>query len=343
LKNGDQRANEPSSQDHNVLKVRFDPEPLAQYRVYSICCHNLLSYYEELSNACDIDTLIAGFDEALRSSYYGADYDLTIVNVDLSFQKLRNNYSSNPDACDIIESIRQAILHERDVWDFCVPLTEFRNIGRGLAQDFYHEGGRTLNKDLMDIRNPPMIFSNFWQTSRPAGSWSDGIYIPFTPDFTFAYYLSYPFVFFHEYASHWYAPEIDDRRFSEGWMMYAVELFMHNRWAKLSQKYSLICAQRKVERKFWLPRYGRLATKGYWIAEDVDVWIGDTDRFLQYTWDLASYPSDLAGHMSFHDDFLDLITRFTQRDTGHLLCSAVESSADALQLYETLSKIRFNQ
>ena len=326
-----------------MSKVRFARGyPLAQYRVYSLCCQKLLDFYEELSEVCDdIDTLVGIFDAELRNSYCGNKYDLAVESADLFLQRLINRYSPNADACAKLIAVRREILDDAGDWDFLPSLIEFRDIGKGLAQDFYREGGRDLNEELLRSQSPILVFGNsrLSEPSRPISAWSDGIYLPFvSKHFTFHYYLSYAFLFYHEYASHVYAPEIDDRRFEDGWMMYAICLFLKNRWPEFCKRYSLICAQRNVER-FWLPKFGRLAQKGHEIAEDVDTWLEDNDRFLQITWDLASYPSDYAGHLSFHDDFLNLIKRFTQRDSGHLLRSAAETSTSALQLYENLKVV----
>ena len=117
--------------------------------------------------------------------------------------------------------------------------------------------------------------------------------------------------------------------------MYAMELFMKTRWPQLCSGYPLICPQINVLHDFWKPRFIRLANKGYVLAENVKMWIGD-EHFFRFTWDLASYPSDIADHFSFHDDFLDSVTASVQREKGQLLRSAAQSSADALELYERL-------
>jgi hypothetical protein len=151
----------------------------------------------------------------------------------------------------------------------------------------------------------------------------------------FCYYLSYPVLFFHVYVSHVYVPGIKSQKFSEGWLMYAIELFMKTRWTELCEKYPLTCAQINVLKKVWEPRFTRMTSRGYHLAENVNIWIGN-DKFLQFTWDLASYPYRFAGHLDFHIKFLDLIKQFTSRDRGHLLRSAAEISTSALQLYENL-------
>jgi hypothetical protein len=331
-----------------VIEVHFASELRAQYGVYSLCCHKLLSFYESLSAACDIDDLISKFDNELKSSYCGDKYALAIETVvNHSLPKLATSYYSNVDVRNNLEAIREAILADKDDWDFCVPLAEFRDIGKGLAQDFYREGGRATNNDFASFWDPPLVFSNYLLSEvsqpRPISTLpGDGIHLPFTrnPPPPFYWHLSYPVLFFHEYVSHIYVPRIDDKRFEDGWLIYAIELFMQTRWAELCENYSLICAQKNAIWRIWLPQFDRLAKKGYEIACDVDACLGDNDKFLQITWDLASYPCDVVGSLSFHDDFLNLIKRFTRRDTRHLLSSAVETSTDALQLYDNLKRIK---
>jgi len=281
--------------------------PQAEYRIYSLCCHKLLDSYEELSRVCDIDTFVDRFDAELRGSYCGANYELAVETIDLSFQKLINRYNSNTDAREKLRTILQAIHNDAGNWDVRPSLIKFRDIGKGLAQDFYREGGRVLNIELMNIRAPALVLSNRCLSEvpfnsskpRPISTLPDGINLPFTRRLGFRHYLSYPFLFFHEYASHEYVPKIDCRKFDDGWLMYAIELFMQTRWTKLCKKYPLICAQRNVLWKIWQGHFTRLARKGYEIARDVDAWLGDNDRFLQITWDLASYPSDFEEHLSF--------------------------------------------
>jgi len=319
--------------------------PLAKYRVYSLCCRKLLDSYEELSAICDIETLVDEFDAELRGSYCGDKYDLAVENVDLFLQILINRYSSKiEDAREKLTAIRQAILDDKDDWDFRLSLTESRDIGKGLAQDFYREGARDLNIELINSKAPALFFSNLclsedepsgFTETRPISTLSGKIHLPFTENFGFRCYLSYPFLFFHEYVSHVYVPQIDSRTFDDGWLMYAIGLFMKTRWTELCERYPLIYAQIKVLKKVWEPRFARLATRGYDLADDVNMWIGN-DRFLHFTWDLASYPHNVAEHFDFHTAFLKRMKLFTSRDRGYLLRSAAEDSANALQLYENL-------
>jgi hypothetical protein len=372
-------------------------------------------------------------------------YDLVVEGVCLSLQKLANGkkYRSKPGVREKLAAICEGIRAGRDGWDFRPSLTRWRDIGKLLAQDFYREGGHNRNKELIDSQAPPLIANDIRSSSQiasgftapcPIGTLPDGIHLFFDERFGFSHYLSYPLLFFHEYASHVYVPRtrMDDKRFDDGWtgfddgwLVYAIDLFVNTRWSELCGKYPLICAHGDVLRDIWRPRLTKAAADGYDIACDVDRWLGhadvrqpdkysryeaglrrlldqmeqdhprytealtyeqrlteniyecrldgDTDRntsdrskiirqlnslalsvlhvpfnalcdsglsyqpkFLQITWDLASYPADVAGTISFHGDFLNLVKQFTQSDKGPLLCSAAENSANALELYEKL-------
>jgi len=181
--------------------------PLAKYKVYSLCCHKLLDSYEELSEVCEIDTLVNEFDVELRSSYSGDKFELALEIMDLSLQKLIKGYNSNTGACEKLITLRQAILDDAGDWDFCSSLIELRDTGKGLAQDFYREGGRAPNIELMNSKAPALFFSNSclsetepsgFDEPRPISTLSGEIHLPFSKDFGFCCYLSYPFLFFHE-------------------------------------------------------------------------------------------------------------------------------------------------
>jgi hypothetical protein len=325
-----------------MIDIRLSGEVLAHYRAYSLCCHVLLRAYEDLSAACDIDDLIEKFDEELRNSYCD-EYELTIACVEYSFEKLIRNYSANSLVHHKLEAVLDEILANADVWDFEAPVAKLRDVGKGLAREFYREGERSTNIELIESEDPALTFSNACLSdskqggsirNRPITFWLDEIHLPFHREFEFCHYLSYPFLFFHEYASHVYTPEMDSRTFDDGWMMYAIELYMKSRWVDLCERYPLINAQRKVLRRTWLSDFGQLAARGYELAEDVDVWI---DRFLEFTWDLASYPPDFAGQLSFHHKFMEVVKKYISHDRGSELRSIAARSSNAQQLYANLA------
>jgi hypothetical protein len=60
------------------------------------------------------------------------------------------------------------------------------------------------------------------------------------------------------------------------------------------------------------------------------------DLLRRYMGDLASYPADFSGSMSFHEDFIDLVNQFAQRETWDKFNSVARVSGDALELYNRL-------
>lgn len=332
-----------------MIKVRFSSEELEQYRVYSLCCHALLGSYEDLLAACDdVDLLIGRFDTELRWSYC-EDYESTIECVAHSLDKLIKSYGATAPVRDALAVVQAEILANAGSWDVETAVRHMRDIGKGLAREFYQEGERSKNLGLIECNDPDLILSNACLSNRGRSGygkargiiyWRDSIHLPFCKDFEFYDYVSYPFLLFHEYASEVYAPKTRVVTFRDGWMVYAIELFMKTRWARLCRRYPLIGAQWNDLRKPWLHE-GRLARKGYEMALRVDLW---TDEFLDYiTWDLASYPEDFAGHESFHWVFLNVIKPYVFDDgdeiRGPLLRSMAADSTNAQQLY---AKLRAN-
>jgi hypothetical protein len=327
-----------------MIEVRFPSETLAQYKVYSLCCQHLLNSYEELAAVCDIDTLVEELDKELQNSYCGDQYGLAVETLGLGLQKLINRYRSKAGAAEKLTEIHQTILEGKDEWDCYPALTALWDTGKGLAQEFYRGGNRASNIELIASRTPKLVLSNVclsekeasgYHEPRPISTLSGDIHLPFVENFAFYCYLSYPILFFHEYTSHIYTPKIDSRRFDDGWLMYAIELFMKARWHELCDEYSLIWAQLQALDKLWIQRFTRLAARGYELAAHTNLWI-DNEDFFRFTWDLASYPSSFADQLSFHDDFLDSVKLYLRSERGQLLRSAAENSVDALELYERL-------
>ena len=320
------------------------PETLPQYKVYLLCCQELLNSYEELAEACEIDALVDEFDRELQNSYCDDQYSLAVETMALGLTRLSNRYSSQPDVHVKLTDMHHRILEVRDEWD-CYPVVAgLRDLGRGLAQDFYREGNHASNSELIASRTPALVLSNVCfseaepcqatKRKRPISILAGEIHLPFDKTFDFRCYLSYPLLFFHEYASHIYLPQNDSRPFEEGWLVYAIEVFMKTRWPRLCREYALICEQLHVL-EIWKPCFTRSARKGYRLAQNVDMWL-EQEQFLRLTWDLASYPSSIGGHFSFHSAFLHEIESYAQLDKGHLLRSYVDSSVNALELYRTL-------
>ena len=110
---------------------------------------------------------------------------------------------------------------------------------------------------------------------------------------------------------------------------------MKTRWRELCQRYPLTCDLANILDKVWKRRFTKLARNGYYLAINVRLSIG-CDRFLHFTWDLASCPCHVAGDLDFHGDFLDRIKQFISPDKQHLLHAAAEDATNALQLYERL-------
>jgi hypothetical protein len=327
-----------------MIDIEWPSETLAQYKVYTLCCHELLNSYEELAEACDIDALVERFDAELQLSYCGDHFELAVKEIEHRFQRLADHCIPNTAATTKPVSIHRAIVDGASTWDFKPALADLRDIGKGLAQEFYREGNRDTNLDLIDSNSPPLILSNQclseiepsrYKEPRPISTFQGSIHLPFLDYFGFVHYLSYPVLFLHEYVSHVYTPRIDSRTFEDGWLMYAMELFMKTRWPQLCSRYPLICPQINVLHDVWKPHFTRLTSKGYVLAENVKMWIGD-EHFFRFTWDLASYPSNMADHFSFHDDFLNSVRAYVQSKKGQLLRSAAESSSDALELYERI-------
>jgi len=278
------------------------------------------------------------FDDLLKDACSGIDYDLALDNVHHRLSVMENKAADagNERVRDKLRQIREEIVTEGVRWDPCSPchLADFRTAGQGLAKAFFEQGGREANKKLIQEKHPSLECSNMCSGKRPMCTYGDTIYVQFFPSFPFSTYFSYPFLFLHEYC-HIYTEETDCKPL-DGWMIYAAELFCKNNWSELASCYSLSAVQKRTFSTFSRRKVRGLAKTGYDLAEDVNLWVGDTD-FLKITWDLASYPPALADELSFHTEFLLLMEDYTSLDKGNVLAVEAQKAETAQQLLGVLS------
>jgi hypothetical protein len=62
----------------------------------------------------------------------------------------------------------------------------------------------------------------------------------------------------------------------------------------------------------------------------------ETGKFLQYTWDLASYPANYMGSLDFHLDFIEAIKPYAVKDKMNQLNYVAARSPTASDLYGNL-------
>jgi hypothetical protein len=331
----------------------WDQKSKSQYWWYSLSCHQLLVHHDELCTECEtcggINQLIDEFDTELGFSHkYISDDDVKhpekkaigIIDNLINFRK------SNDRVCDLLQIIRKEIIEIANGWNYTFALEQSLQTGINLAKDFFIEGGRITNLEIIENRNldnNPIIVtldnsglskdsSNSFEKQRPitTSPLSHDICISFYPSLNFLTYYSYPILFYHEIASHAFVSTIKCREFDDGWLWIALMQYLQQNIFQIEVKYQLTSRQLFSVDRYWLGLFFKKVQNAYWRAMAMKLYL--KDKFLPITWDLASYPYNYNGSYDYHCHFLKIINLFDNLDKLNDLQEASQNcqSADDL-------------
>lgn len=118
------------------------------------------------------------------------------------------------------------------------------------------------------------------------------ISIPFTRANNLMLYLSYPFLFMHEYTAHIFSTDELNDRFNDGWMLYAISEYLAKNWVWDSRMSFLKNDQAYAFKRFLLGKLDDEARDNHDSAEEIDYFLLPWDkdgRFEQFTYELADY------------------------------------------------------
>src|SRR5262249_25020129 len=136
----------------------------------------------------------------------------------------------------------------------------------------------------------------FRGSNRPApgsGNDPDDIVVRIGARPNFVQYLSYPFVFLHEYTAHVYARDYKSDLFNDGWMIHAAAMFVQRESSRLGQQFQLKPRQARVYRDHLLAQIRQgMPARGCLVASEVEELLRDIDptgqRFRNLTYELAA-------------------------------------------------------
>lgn len=164
---------------------------------------------------------------------------------------------------------------------------------------------------------------------------TEKIIVRFDQTYNFALYLTYPFMFMHEYTSHVFATDYDNERFNDGWLMYAAEEFLTLNW----NRFGLQNEQSNPFFKYILEKdtYDAYARRDYKLALKLSRMFSNwnTDFFQRLSFELADF--DFTGSsLTWHNDFITALEE-AENDPDKLK-SLVLSFKDLKTFYNLLVK-----
>ena len=120
------------------------------------------------------------------------------------------------------------------------------------------------------------------------------ISIPFTAANNLMLYLSYPFLFMHEYTAHIFSTDELNDRFNDGWMLYAISQYLLRNWPSDARMSFLKKDQAYAFKRFLLEKLNDEARDHHDAAEEFDYFLlpWGQGRFEEITYELAAYVPD---------------------------------------------------
>lgn len=117
------------------------------------------------------------------------------------------------------------------------------------------------------------------------------IRVPLTTRNDLMLFVSYPFLFMHEYSAHIFSADQFNDRFNDGWMLYAASRYLVNKWAADEESPKLNRLQAYAFKRHLCFTLSDEAAVHHDLAEDFHdfLFTWDRDRFDLITYELAAY------------------------------------------------------
>ena len=229
----------------------------AKFGTYMLACRELLSHLSALrlatvgDNRLSDTDCIKRFDEVMHDFFSRSTVNDSSKAAERFCDRLdvesRDIRDVNGEAAKIFDEIVADIASKAPNWDHIADLESFHANGRELAQLFFSDStsrvtqGRLSNVCNLEVeyvtssetrdacaesfgfRLAP-IACHSYQTEQGHSATNIKVRFNFTHDFSS--YLSYTFLFLHEYTAHIYSTDYGNERFNDGWMLHAASSFL---------------------------------------------------------------------------------------------------------------------
>jgi len=325
---------------------------------YTLFCRQLLTHLPALHDATRADLrltvqdCLSRFDKSLHQFFDEAS--------PLRLEQAVNEFSAvlqgrvalfrtqSPQAAAVFDRVVRAAANAVSTWCYQEDLEAFHQQGRELAWHFYAGSPwpatqARLNRQTRLVvefsgEEPPLAFRKHYLPDEEADQeLMDVILVRFRFTCNFALYLSYPYLFMHEYVAHIFATDYNNQRFNDGWLLYAAEAFMRRRW-NLGLEPAL---SREQVAAFGEHLYGQLEgvpRAAYRFARDFDAWLDDPERFRAMTWELAAFEPRAGESEFWPDQFINRLEQEFDHDRPRLR-RKIQAARDLRALFEMLAPV----
>ncbi len=334
-----------------AVAIKFD--------LFTLACRNLLVRLGELSDATQADPRLDDtmcvrlFDDVLgrfflraapRNLRQAVDQFATMLLADVAVLRTQNEGVAR-----VFDALVAGMRARTATWRFGDDLQHWHRHGRDLARRFFAQSPwpetqarlkRTCALEVEyntgddgrigpgDVRLAPAAYRPQAQT----------VLLRFDFRHTFASYLSYPFLFLHEYTAHVYSTDWNNDVFNDGWLIYAADAFLTRVWNEDAHSILLSREQIKIFQNYWYPaQLNALPLRGCNLARDLDSWLSIVapGRFMALTYELAAFQPNGQQPATWPTRSIFALERAFRADRARFL-NALQNTAHAVDLFQTL-------
>ena len=168
------------------------------------------------------------------------------------------------------------------------------------------------------------------------------ILVPFDYSHNFFLYVSYPYLFMHEYTAHIFSTDHRNTRFNDGWMLHAASEFLIREWSGGTNLSFLSRGQAYAFRRYLRARLEDEPKDAVDFSEEFLDWLitWGVTKFEEITYELAAYQPKPGQNKAWPAFVINRLSRQFRQDKAALEAS-MKGAADLETLYPSLKYNKF--
>jgi hypothetical protein len=341
----------------------------AKLGTYMLACRELLSRFSTLKLATVNDNrlseidCIKRFDEVMHDFFSRSTVHDIAKAVERFCDRLevesRDIRDMNTEAAKIFDEIVTETAAKAKSWDYMADLESFHSQARELAQLFFSgstspatqsrlvtacnievdyvtsSDGRDVCAESFGFRLAPVACYPY---EAYEGQSATKIKVRFNFDHNFSSYLSYIFLFLHEYTAHIYSTDYGNERFNDGWMLHAASSFLFQ-MQNSAKRQIMIDDQSGIFEARLRGFVNPIPRRASMFAREFEVIIcrNFPERFLEITHQLAGFEPQDRENVFWPNQFINALEIEFLKDRQRLK-GLVEESTD---IRELMNKLHF--
>lgn len=326
---------------------------------YTLFCRQLLEHLQALKDAVRTDQRLTCdqccqcLNEVLKQRLFQKenprDLQQAVERVgEMLLSDVGGLEDQNPEAVKAFHEVVEAARAACSTWSYRDDLEALHQQGRQMARYFYEDSHWPATQARLDReaqlvslyeKGSELSFCANYPTEELNQELRDVILVRFTFDCDFNRYLAYPYLFMHEYVAHIFALDYGNERFNDGWLFHAADAFLASWGWDLTLDLPLVREQIAAFGEHLYEGLNRIPRLACRFAQQFDGWLGEPERFLAMTWELAAFEPQESESNFWPNQFINRLEQEFDENRPRLRAK-IGTSSDVQTLFEMLPPLR---